>query len=115
MADAADAVDPSLEELLTYLRRTRGFDFTGYKRTSLERRLRRRMQPVGVAAFPEYVDSLEVHPDEFVQLFNTILINVTAFSRAPPVWEYLRNDVVPQVVAARPNGDPIRVWSAGCA
>ncbi len=109
------AADPALEELLTYLRRNRGFDFTGYKRTSLDRRIRKRMQTVGVASFTEYQDYLEVHPDEFAHLFNTILINVTSFFRDPPVWDYIREEIVPRVIADKKNGEPIRVWSAGCA
>jgi two-component system, chemotaxis family, CheB/CheR fusion protein len=107
--------DPTFDELLTYLRRNRGFDFGGYKRPSLERRVRRRMQAVGITTFPEYVDYLEVHPDEFVHLFNTILINVTAFFRDPPVWECVQAEVVPKLAEAKPADGPIRVWSAGCA
>jgi two-component system, chemotaxis family, CheB/CheR fusion protein len=107
--------DPQLEELLGYLHRDRGFDFTGYKRTTVDRRIRKRMETVGINTFPEYVDYLEVHPDEFVHLFNTILINVTSFFRDPSVWEYLRANVVPAIAAAKSEGKPIRVWSAGCA
>ena len=58
-----------------------GFDFTGYKRSSLMRRVDRRMSQVGIADYAEYLDYLEVHPDEFTALFNTILINVTGFFR----------------------------------
>ena len=50
------------------------------------------------------MDYLEVHPDEFEQLFNTILINVTAFFRDPPAWEYLRETVLPALLAgSRPT------------
>src|SRR5437763_11076910 len=107
--------DPAFEELLGYLRRTRGFDFTGYKRTSLDRRIRKRMLTVGINSFAEYTDYMEVHPDEFAHLFNTILINVTSFFRDPPVWDYLREEVVPRLVAGKADGQTIRVWSAGCA
>src|SRR5262245_6923935 len=107
--------DPAFEELLTYLRRNRGFDFSGYKRTSLERRIRKRMEAVGIGTFPDYVDYLEVHPDEFVHLFNTILINVTSFFRDPPVWEYLGTEVVHRILAGKRDSEPLRVWSAGCA
>jgi two-component system, chemotaxis family, CheB/CheR fusion protein len=55
-----------------------------------------------------------VHPEEFGHLFNFILINVTAFFRDEPSWDFLRDVVVPQVLAGR-GGQPIRVWSAGCA
>jgi|tagenome__1003787_1003787.scaffolds.fasta_scaffold20924853_2 two-component system CheB/CheR fusion protein len=108
-------VDPQFEALLSYLKEARGFDFTGYKRSSLMRRVDRRMAQVDLADYPGYLDFLQVHPDEFTNLFNTILINVTAFFRDPESWAYLRTDVLEPMVAAKPEGSPIRVWSAGCA
>jgi two-component system CheB/CheR fusion protein len=112
---SSPAADPDFEALLEYLKRNRGFDFTGYKRPSLMRRIRKRMQSVGVEEFAEYMDHLEVHPDEFTSLFNTILINVTGFFRDAPAWEYLRQVIVPRLIEAKADTDPIRVWSAGCA
>jgi two-component system CheB/CheR fusion protein len=103
-----------LEPLLDYLKRTRGFDFTAYKRTTLARRIQKRMQSVGVRAFGDYLDHLEVHPEEFPYLFNTILINVTSFFRDPATWEYVAAEILPRIVDSR-GDEPIRVWSAGCA
>jgi two-component system CheB/CheR fusion protein len=71
--------DPAFESLLTYLRQSRGFDFTGYKRSTLIRRVHKRMQTLALEEFSDYLDYLEVYPEEFNFLFNTILINVTAF------------------------------------
>jgi two-component system CheB/CheR fusion protein len=110
-----DAPDRQFEALLEYLKRTRGFDFNAYKPLSLMRRIQKRMQMLGVSGFANYIDHLEVHPDEFAHLFNTILINVTAFFRDPPAWEYLRDEVLPAILASQPESDPIRVWSAACA
>jgi two-component system CheB/CheR fusion protein len=108
--------DPHFEALLAYLNEARGFDFTGYKRSSLVRRVNRRMAQVGLdGGYQEYLDHLQVHPDEFTQLFNTILINVTGFFRDPEAWAYLRTEVLEPMVAARPPDSPIRIWSAGCA
>jgi two-component system CheB/CheR fusion protein len=107
--------DQDLEVLLDYLRRSRGFDFTGYKRTSLSRRIEKRMQAVGAAGYLSYLDHLEVDPDEFTQLFNTILINVTSFFRDPPAWEFLSAEVLPQILADKAEDELIRIWSAGCA
>jgi two-component system, chemotaxis family, CheB/CheR fusion protein len=104
-----------LEVLLDYLRRSRGFDFTGYKRTSLGRRIERRMQTVGADSYLGYLDHLEVDPEEFTHLFNTILINVTSFFRDPPAWEYLSAEILPKLAADKRDDEPIRVWSAGCA
>jgi two-component system CheB/CheR fusion protein len=110
-----DPRDDDFGALLRYLKDARGFDFTGYKRTSLMRRVSRRMSQVGLDRFDEYIDRLEVDADEFGALFNTILINVTAFFRDPETWEFLRTDALPTLLAARAPEAPIRVWSAGCA
>ena len=104
-----------LEAVLEYLKRTRGFDFTGYKRASLERRILKRLQTVGVSNYDDYLDYLEVHPEEFAGLFNTVLINVTSFFRDTSTWEYVRDVVVPELLARRDGAPQIRVWSAGCA
>jgi len=106
--------DAELESLLEYLRDTRSLDFTGYKRPSLSRRIRKRMHEVGVERFGDYRDVLESDPAEQAQLVDTILINVTAFFRDEDAWQLLAADVVPGIVEAAGDG-PIRVWSAGCA
>jgi two-component system, chemotaxis family, CheB/CheR fusion protein len=107
--------DAAFEALLNYMRDSRGFDFTGYKRTSLIRRVRHRMDAAGIETYEEYLDVLQARSDEFAALFNTILINVTAFFRDPPAWEVLKAEVIPALLAGRGPTDPIRLWSAGCA
>src|SRR5262245_55585307 len=109
------SVDPQFESLLLYIKESRGFDFTGYKRTSLMRRGNRRMVEVGVDDYAEYLDYLQVHQHEFTALFNTILINVTGFFRDPDAWQYMRTEIVEPLLASKPMDAPIRVWSAGCA
>jgi len=106
--------DQEFEALLHYLRQNRGFDFTGYKRPSLQRRVGKRMQMLELQRFADYLDYLEVHPEEFAQLFNTVLINVTSFFRDPHAWEYLAAECLPKLLAAK-TSEPIRVWCAGCA
>jgi two-component system, chemotaxis family, CheB/CheR fusion protein len=103
------------ERILEFLRQARGVDFTAYKSTSLIRRIRTRMQMIDIPDFDAYLDFLQVHPDEFVSLFNTILINVTSFFRDTEVWETLRHTVLPDIAAAHNGDGPIRVWSAGSA
>ena len=103
------------EALLEFLQSTRGFDFTAYKRPSLMRRVTKRMQMIKIDSFSDYMDYLEVHPEEFAQLFDTILINVTAFFRDQPAWDFLAQNILPKILNAKRPSDPIRVWSAGCA
>jgi two-component system CheB/CheR fusion protein len=114
-AQQETARDPRFESLLEFLKASRSFDFTGYKRSTLMRRVVKRMQTVGIEDFDAYRDYLEVHADEFEALFNTILINVTSFFRDPEAWETLRRDFIPAILERKGPHDPVRVWTAGCA
>lgn len=107
--------DRVFEELLEYLRRSRGFDFTGYKRSSLKRRVRKQMHSIEVQSFSDYLDYLQVHQEEFLPLFNTILINVTAFFRDASAWKYLQEEALPRLLSDKTDRSLIRIWSAGCS
>ena len=119
-SDAEPQGNPVQEEgfanLLETLSTTYGFDFREYKPASLVRRLQARMASV-------HADSLAgvragtstEHPGEHVELFNTILINVTGFFRDPEAWRRWRRRH-PRARRARPSDTrSIRVWSAGCS
>jgi two-component system, chemotaxis family, CheB/CheR fusion protein len=103
------------EDLLLMLKETRGFDFTGYKRSTLLRRVHRRMALLNLTVFGEYRDYLELQPDEFGLLFDSMLINVTSFFRDPLAWQALSEKILPEIIAAKNATAPIRAWSAGCA
>lgn len=107
--------DPDFEALLNYLKRTRGFDFTGYKRPSLTRLMKKRMARVGVDSYSEYLDYLEANSLEVSQLFDALLLNVTTFFRDTSAWESLAVEVIPRILSAKRDKETIRVWSAGCA
>jgi two-component system, chemotaxis family, CheB/CheR fusion protein len=110
-----EELNGELDELIRYIRATRGFDFAAYKRTTLTRRVHKRMEDVKVSSFSDYRDVLEADAAEFNALFNTILINVTGFFRDKPAWDYLSDHVLPDLLARQESGKPLRCWSAGCA
>ncbi|MGI3783935.1 MAG: CheR family methyltransferase [Janthinobacterium lividum] len=110
--EEAPGDDLAFERLLQFLKESRSFDFTGYKRPSLVRRVRHRMHEIGLSSYEDYQDVLQMQPDEFTALFNTILINVTSFFRDPESWDYVRDVVLPELVESS-SGGPVRVWSAG--
>jgi two-component system, chemotaxis family, CheB/CheR fusion protein len=112
---SANGLGQDLEDLLEFIRDSRGFDFTGYKRSSLARRIRKRMGECGMVDYPAYRDLLEADAEEFRELFNTILINVTGFLRDTESWTFLQREVLPDLIAAHHAQDEIRVWSAGCS
>lgn len=103
------------DELLLLLKETRGFDFTGYKRSTLMRRISRRIEALKLHDYSEYRDFLELHHEEYSRLFDSLLINVTGFFRDPLAWQRLRESVLPVLLSTRTAGTAIRVWSAGCA
>ena len=103
------------DELLELLRRSRGFDFGGYKRSTLSRRITNRMTTLGIDDFGTYIDHLETNPDEYRSLFDSILINVTGFFRDEAAWDLLRDSVLPDLVGRAIGNWPLRIWSAGCA
>lgn len=105
----------SLGDLVNYLKRTRGIDYSAYKHTTLERRIRKRMQMINIEQYDDYIDYLEVHPDEFRTLFNQVLINMTDFFRDEPAWRAISNDILPRILAGKRAGEQVRVWCAGCA
>ena len=110
-----DPQSPDFARLLDYIRDSRGFDFSGYKRATLLRRVAKRMAQVGVKDDAAYLEYLKAHREEFVSLFNTILINVTRYFRDAPAWEYLQQEILPGIIANKQRHEPIRVWSAGVA
>ncbi|MBW4650378.1 MAG: PAS domain-containing protein [Kastovskya adunca ATA6-11-RM4] len=107
--------DPVFEALLQYLKRSRGFDFTGYKRPSLMRLMKKRMQQSGVQSYGDYLDYLQVYPMELNQLFDSLLLNVTAFFRDKEPWDYLQEVVLPRLLEIQTGSQPLRFWCAACA
>ena len=107
--------DKAFQELLDFIKQSRGFDFTAYKPSSLMRRIQKRMGMLGIESYADYLVHLEVHPDEFSQLFNTILINVTGFFRDPAAWQYIAEEAIPSIISQKEPEEPIRIWSTGCA
>ena len=107
--------DGSVEDVLVFLRENRGFDYRGYKLTSLTRRVNARMREVGVTGYTAYLDYLGTHPEEFQRLFDALLINVTSFFRDPLAWKALETQALPQLLLERGEEVRLCVWNAGCA
>ena len=114
-ARVADGRDDGLQRLLDHVKGTRGVDLSGYKATSLTRRIRKRMAAVHATTFDDYLTVLDGNDDEFAALFDTVLINVTSFFRDAETWQVVADEVIPSVINEREPGDPLRVWVAGCA
>ncbi|OUL30729.1 ATPase [Nostoc sp. T09] len=105
----------TLATVFNLLRAATGVDFNHYKRTTLKRRILRRMVLYKLERLEDYVKYLEQHPDEVKALYQDVLITVTSFFRDPEVFEVLKTTVFPIITQKRTPDSPIRIWVAGCS
>jgi two-component system CheB/CheR fusion protein len=108
--------DRALRSFLASIRERGGIDFGTYKRGTIMRRLQRRMLATGTDDLRSYRRHVEANPDEYERLTSSFLIKVTEFFRDPELFDFLRDEVIPKLVAeAQAAKRELRVWSAGCA
>lgn len=117
---AAGRVDEQMTEgdrlrACDLLRASTGHDFSGYKATTIDRRLVRRMQMLGITKPADYLARLQKDNDEATLLFRDMLIGVTQFFRDAEAFTALAAKVVPEVLRGKTADDVVRVWVPGCA
>jgi len=113
---ALESKDQSaLEKVLILLRAKTGHDFSLYKKSTVYRRIERRMGIHQIDRIAAYVRYLQENSQEVELLFKELLIGVTSFFRDPATWEQLQGVVIPALLARRPAGRVLRAWSAGCS
>jgi two-component system CheB/CheR fusion protein len=101
--------------ILRLVQQKTGVDFSHYKRTTLHRRIARRMVLHRLEDIGEYIQLLQTTPAEIEALYQDILINVTSFFRNPGAFEALKQTVFPRLLRERTATDPVRVWVLGCS
>lgn len=105
----------ALEDILGQLRARIGRDFSVYKKSSISRRIERRMSVHQLKDLPDYARYVRNNPQELDLLFKELLIGVTSFFRDAPVWEHLKHQEFPAIFAAHPGGKTLRAWVAACS
>jgi two-component system CheB/CheR fusion protein len=110
-----DKTQSTLEKVIILLRTHTGHDFSFYKKNALYRRIERRMGIHQIDKLAGYVRYLQENSQELDLLFKELLIGVTGFFRDPACWEELRKNILPALIASRPNGHVLRAWVAGCS
>ncbi|MGH7436960.1 MAG: chemotaxis protein CheB [Polyangiaceae bacterium] len=109
-----DRNQSALEKVFVLLRAQTGNDFSLYKRTTVLRRIERRMGFLQLDKIAKYVDVLRQNPREVELLFEELLIGVTSFFRDPVSWEQLSQALVPALLSARSDA-VLRAWVPGCS
>jgi len=114
-AQPADGEEEYLRRILAQLRVRTGHDFTNYKRSTVLRRIQRRLQVSRKDRLPDYYAYLRDNAEEAQALFAYLLISVTSFFRDPNSFDALATHVIPQLFDEREAADQVRVWAPGCA
>jgi two-component system, chemotaxis family, CheB/CheR fusion protein len=112
--DAPESGDER-DKIFSLLRTDKGVDFSLYRQTTIDRRIRRRLALLKIATLADYIRYLQDTPAELDALYHELLIKVTSFFRDPGAFDALNEKVIPELLKDRPAGQPIRVWVPGCA
>jgi two-component system, chemotaxis family, CheB/CheR fusion protein len=107
--------DVPLSMIFDLLRKASGVDFSYYRRTTILRRIQRRMVVHKIKGLKDYTKYVQTNPAEIKSLYQDILIHVTRFFRNPGVFEALKTLVFPSILEARKTEAAIRLWAPGCA
>lgn len=107
----------NLQRLVSKVLDDHGLDLAQYRPRYVERRVAVRLNLLGVHTYQQYAAYLDQHPEEYAKLLDALTINVTQFFRDESVFRYLREKIVPEILASKERRKQhiIRVWSAGCA
>ena len=104
----------AVQRILAILRVRTGHDFSHYKKTTILRRIERRMSIHQITNSAAYVQFIQEHPEEIQVLFRELLIRVTSFFRDLDAFAVLQKKILPYLIATKPDTYTIRVWVPGC-
>ena len=113
-----DGAANDIRRIVAFLRTRTGHDFSGYKRSTVLRRIQRRMQVCQILSPADYLKYLRASPEEAKELLSDLLISVTMFFRDPETFITLSHRVVRPLLESRSAGhaeDELRAWVVGCA
>ena len=107
--------DELMKKVYSVLKQVSGINFTHYKKSTILRRIERRMMLVHKENLADYVNLLYESPEEVKTLSKEVLIGVTSFFRDPEYFQCLKEKAIQDIVIHSTAEDPIRVWVAGCS
>ena len=104
-----------LEKVFILLRNETGCNFGDYKNSTVIRRLEKRMALNQIDKLENYLKYLQKNKEELQKLFDELLIGVTSFFRDKEAYNTVEQNIIPQIIKDKSDGDTIRVWVAGCS
>ncbi|WP_426233045.1 chemotaxis protein CheB [Pararhizobium sp. DWP3-4] len=115
MGDVSASSQATVGNVLELLRARGGYDFRGYKHSTLGRRIHRRLGLRNIDTLDSYVDELRTNPHELMTLAGDLMISVTGFFRDADAWKALAELVIAPIIAERETDASIRIWTPACS
>ena len=113
--DEMDHPPHVVDQIIQLISSAGELDFTGYRRTTVVRRIHRRMMLISAGTAEDYLELLKSSSDEQQALRDDLLINVTEFFRDEDPWHVLESSILPELIEGIPNGESLRVWVTACS
>lgn len=107
--------EPQFQKIFALIRSTTGHDFSHYKRSTIERRIERRLAVHQIDSLADYILFLQKYPAEIETLFKNLVIGVTSFFRDPDAFNVIEKTVLAKLIEARRLEDALRCWVVGCS
>jgi two-component system CheB/CheR fusion protein len=107
--------EKTLTEIIALIKEKSPLDFSDYKLSTILRRTKRRASNNNYTSLASYLDFLKTSPDEVEALGKDFLISVTSFFRDNEAFEFITNDILPDLLGKLAVGEELKMWIAGCA
>ena len=107
--------EKNITAIVGLLKERSPLDFSDYKRSTLLRRTKRRAAQNNFITLESYLEFLKITPAEIESLTKDFLISVTAFFRDQEAFDFIQNEVIPEIVQKLEPGEELKMWVAGCA
>jgi two-component system CheB/CheR fusion protein len=112
---SATNIQQQVQKVFSIIRNATGYDFSQYKRTTIFRRIERRLAVHQIDRLADYIMYMQKNPLEIEALFKDLVIGVTSFFRDPEAYQVLEEKVLPQLLHGKNPDDVFRCWVVGCS
>lgn len=109
--EGTDPFEEEVEALIIEIKVRYGYDFSGYARASVYRRVKRFLENKNIASLDLLRDAIFSDPYYFENFLQEITVNVTEMFRDPSFFLSLRKNVLP-LLSTYPY---LKIWDAGCS
>lgn len=111
----AEQITNYLQKIILLVRNQTSIDFSGYKQSTLIRRIERRMSLHQINNMSDYIRYLQENTHEVRNIYKEFLIGVTSFFRDPEAFRILKEKIIPEILKNKSPDQPVRVWVPGCS